>query len=85
MINKLNNKNLLLCKLKEFEKDKRRNSSETKSIQNDCKLDNVLLDDKNEIVDKEVLHEVSKISKLLLTGLLVYLKTLKNLVIHSKK
>ena len=46
---------------KEFGEEETRNSSETKSIHKDCKRDNVLLDDKNEVVDEEVLQGVSKI------------------------
>ena len=61
---------------KEFEEEKTRNSSETKSIHKDCKRDNVLLDDENEIIDEEVLQGVCKILKYLLTGLPLYLEKL---------
>ena len=59
---------------KEFGEEETRNSSETKSIHKDCKRDNVLLDDKNEVVDEEVLQGVCKILKYLLTGLPLYLE-----------
>ena len=59
-LNKQHNKNLFLCKLKDFEEEERRKSSETNGFQNDCNPDNV---HENEFVEAEVPEEVSKILK----------------------